>query len=384
LNNHFKKKLGFVINPIAGIGGIYGLKGSDNPQEVKELLSIGANLVAPDRGLRALKVLFPIKNRLEIFTYPKEMGENEVYEARLKEISHIIGKINSGYTTSEDTKRAVSNFMDRDVDLIVFVGGDGTARDILDIVDENIPILGIPAGVKMYSGVFATNPEVAGYIIMRYLWEELPLTCTEVIDIDEAAIKQDQFNLALYGYALTPSISQGLQGSKSQSLVTIDEAEAQKSIAKRIVEEMQPDTIYILGPGTTVQTISQDLGSKKTLFGVDIVKDRKMIAEDVDEKQILEKIRGKEAKIILSPIGRQGFLLGRGNQQISPKVLREVGFENLIVIATPEKLTTFEFLHIDTGDKELDAELGGRWIRIITSYHEEIVVKILPSIEATK
>ncbi|MFX0161912.1 MAG: ATP-NAD kinase family protein [Candidatus Hodarchaeota archaeon] len=384
MNDSFKKKLGFIVNPIAGIGGKYGLKGSDNPQEVKELLSSGAELVAPVRGLRALKVLSPIKNRLGIFTYPKEMGEDEVYEAGLKEISHVIGKIKQGCTTSEDTKRAVSNFTDHDVDLIVFVGGDGTARDVLDIVDKNVPILGIPAGVKMYSGVFATNPEVAGYIIMRYFWEELSLICAEVIDIDEAAMKQDQFNLALYGYALTPSISQGLHGSKSPSPLTMDEAEAQKSISKRIIEEMQPDTIYILGPGTTIQAISQDLGLKKTLFGVDMIKNGKMIAEDVDEKQILEKIRGKEAKIILSPIGTQGFLLGRGNQQISPKVLKEVGFENLIVIATPEKLTTFEFLHIDTGDKELDTELGGRWIRIITSYHEERVVKILPSIEATK
>ncbi|MHA1649484.1 MAG: ATP-NAD kinase family protein [Candidatus Helarchaeota archaeon] len=323
-----------------------------------------------------LKALKPIKSKLQIYTFPAEMGENEVNAVGLTPI--VVGTINPGKTTAQDTIKAAKLLRNHNVALIVFVGGDGTAQDILKAVDQEIPVLGCPSGVKIHSSCFAVNPEACARIIMRFLWEELPLRDAEVIDVNEEAFRNNQLKVELKGYLTVPYEPYLLQGEKMTSPLTINEQDNQKMIANYIIENMENDVYYILGPGTTVRAIADVLEFEKTLLGVDICLNKKLIAKDVNETQILQIISGKKAKIIISPIGNQGFILGRGSLQISPKVIQEVGKENIIVIATRYKLSSLPqgFLRIDTRDKNLDASFKNSYIRVIVDYNEIRIVKI--------
>ncbi|MDD1777854.1 MAG: ATP-NAD kinase family protein [Candidatus Helarchaeota archaeon] len=323
-----------------------------------------------------LKFLVPIKEKLQIFTFSAEMGENELRALSFNPI--VIGAINSGKTNAEDTMRAAKALKDQNVKLIVFVGGDGTACDIHRVINQDVPVLGCPSGVKIHSSCFSVNPEACARIIMGFLWDELPLREAEVIDVNEAAFRNDQLVVDLKGYLLVPYEPNLLQGGKMASPLTIDEHDNQEMIAKYIIETMEQDIYYILGPGTTVRAVAEVLGFDKTLLGVDICFNQKLIAKDVNETQILQTISGKKAKIVVSPIGNQGFMLGRGSLQISPKVIREVGKENIIVIATRYKLSNLPqgFLRVDTRDNELDTLLKNSYIRVIVDYNEIRIIKI--------
>jgi predicted polyphosphate/ATP-dependent NAD kinase len=149
-----------------------------------------------------------------------------------------------------------------------------------------------------------------------------------------------------------------------------DEERAKREIARFIHEIMIPDVLYILGAGTTTESIAAKTGVKKTLLGVDVVKNGKMVAMDVDEKTLWTLLEHEpEAKIILSPIGAQGFILGRGNQQISARIVRKVGTGNLIVVATPHKLRETPLLYVDSGDSILDTGFGDS-ILVISGYRQ--------------
>ena len=205
------------------------------------------------------------------------------------------------------------------IDLLVFCGGDGTTRDILKAVNMKVPVLGVPTGVKMHSAIFAVNPIAAARVALRFLWGGLPLREAEVMDIDEEAFRAGHLSAELYGYMLSPYEPHLIQGNKLESPVTENEVRNQAAIAIYIIEEMKPDIIYIVGPGTTTRTIADLLDQKKTLLGVDLFQNKKIVASDVNEKQILQSNKRKKAKIIVTPIGGQGFIFGRGNQQISSK-----------------------------------------------------------------
>ncbi|MEM2281247.1 MAG: NAD(+)/NADH kinase, partial [Candidatus Bathyarchaeia archaeon] len=255
-----------------------------------------------------------------------------------------------------------------------FVGGDGTAKDILDAMKAEaaeIPVLGVPSGVKIYSGVFAVNPSDAAEVMLAFLLGEAEIEDFEVMDADEAAIRSDAFSVKLYGYLKTPFVPLKIQGSKQLSPDTVDEKENQMAIARFIIEEMQPNAAYILGPGTTVKCIADLLRVPKTLLGVDIYKNGTVIL-DVDERKILENVDDwQNTWIILSPIGKQGILLGRGNQQISPEIIKRVGKQRIIVASTKRKLRDLEggVLRVDTGDAEVDNMLKG-YIKVVTDYRE--------------
>lgn len=367
------RKLGLIVNPIAGIGGKVGLKGSDSLEILEKAFELGASPVSPLRTKEFLELLSPVKNAITIVCYPKEMGENIVRE--LGFTPHIIGTIVEGKTTNKDTKKAALKMRDLGVKLIAFVGGDGTARDIFDTIDQTIPVLGIPSGVKIYSSCFAINPRSAARIIMKFLWEELPIREAEVLDIDEEKYREQKLDIKFYGNLMVPYEPTLLQDSKMASPFTNDEHENQLGIAHHIIEEMDDKTIYILGPGTTVLTICEVLEENKSLLGVDLLQNKKIIALDVGENQILDSIKGKPAKIIVSPLGRQGILFGRGNQQISPRVIREVESKNIIVLATRYKLRTINALRVDTQDHTLDEELKG-YIRVIVDYNELRMMKV--------
>ena len=367
-------KIGFIVNPIAGMGGVVGLKGTDGKGILKKAIKLGAKPVAPKRAEEALKNLLPLKEHLELITYPHNMGQDEAVSVGFSPM--VIGNITPGKTSAKDTKQAAREMKKLKVDLIVFCGGDGTACDIYEAIGDSVPVIGVPAGVKMHSAVFAVNPKAAAEVVIKFLTEGLPLRQAEVMDIDEDAFRTGVLSAKLKGYLLVPYEPELVQGVKTSSPLTANEEENKMAIARYIVENMDPEIFYILGPGTTTKVIADLLGVKKTLLGVDIIKNGKIIARDVGEKKILEVIRGKKAKIIVTPIGNQGFIFGRGNQQISPKVIREVGIKNVIVIATRYKLSTIKYLRVDTSDESLDEELRG-YTRVIVDYNEEKVVKVV-------
>ncbi len=367
-------KLGFIVNPIAGMGGIVGLKGTDGEEILKKAIELGAKPVAPQRAEETLEILLQIKDHLELITYPHDMGENEAKNVGFSPV--VIGNIVPGKTTADDTRRAAKEMQKLKVELIMFCGGDGTACDIYEAIGTTIPVIGVPTGVKMHSAVFAVNPRAAAEVVIKYLTEGLPLRQAEVMDIDEDAFRAGMLSAKLKGYLLVPYEPELVQGVKTAGPLTNEEEENKLAIAKYVVENMEPDVIYILGPGTTVKAIADLFGIEKTLLGVDIIKNGKIVARDVGERDILKIIRGKKAKIIVTPIGNQGFIFGRGNQQISPRVIREAGIQNIIVIATKYKLSTISCLRVDTGDKNLDRELKG-YTRVITDYNEEKIVKVV-------
>lgn len=371
-----KKKIALVVNPIAGMGGRVGLKGTDGKEILKKAIELGAKPIAPLRAIEFLKEITNLKNAFELITYPKEMGEYEALEAGFK--PRTVGSLNSQGSDAEDTKKAIKEFLKLNVDLILFVGGDGTARDILEVlssVKKNTPVLGIPSGVKMHSSVFAINPRTAAKMVSSFIRQGLPITQGEVMDIDEEEFRKGRLSAKLYGYLLVPYEPTLLQSKKNPTLPINEELLNQLKIAKYIAENIQHNVYYILGPGSTVFALSRILMIEKSLLGVDILKNNKIIAKDVNEKQILEIVNNKPAKIIVTPIGGQGFIFGRGNQQISPEVIRKVGKENIIVIATKNKLKNIKKLRVDTGDAELDEELKGK-IKVLVGYGKEVLVEV--------
>jgi predicted polyphosphate/ATP-dependent NAD kinase len=300
---------------------------------------------------------------LAFVTCSGAMGEDTLKEAGItgyRALYHYTGE-----SSSADTKKAVRTFLESGIDLVLFCGGDGTARDVLDVTGSDVPILGIPAGVKMYSAVFAIDPASAADLVLAF--DRNNLRDAEVMDVDENAYRAGNLKTRLYGIARTPALAGKIQVAK-QVYEEQDEERAKMVIAQFIDEIMLPGTLYIIGAGTTTEAIARRLSIKKTLLGVDAIRDRRPVAADCDEKTLLALVdKSPDTRIILSPIGAQGFILGRGNQQISARLVRKVGMKNLIVIATPHKLAQTPSLYIDSGDAALDREFGDS-IQVISGY----------------
>lgn len=360
-----KKKIGLIVNPIAGMGGKIGLKGTDGEENLKKAVESGAVKESPQKTLRTLKNLNSIKDKIEIYTYSGEMGEIECIKAGLnftvlKEVEEL--------TSSKDTMQAAKEILKRRVDLIVFSGGDGTARDIYDVVKDEVPVIGIPTGVKIHSAVFASNPENAASVIIDFVeGKSIVIEEREVIDIDEKDLKKDTMNPKLYGYMKVPYKNRLVQNLKSSG----HNSQNGDSIAKYIIDNMDEEYYYIIGAGTTTRKITEKLYLNSTLLGVDVINKKKLFKKDVNEKDLLEITKNNKSKIIITPIGGQGFLFGRGNQQISPEVIKNVGKANIIIISTSEKL--LEIMHkpllVDTGDIETDNYLKGVY-KIVVGYDE--------------
>jgi len=369
--------VGFVVNPIAGMGGKVALKGTDNV--LKEAVAKGAEPTAPGRAIEFLKKLKRniTDESIEIVTCPGIMGEQEAKEADFP-VKLLPMKI-AEETTAEDTRTAVDLFAAANVDLIVFVGGDGTAIDIYDAMQEcrQVLVVGVPAGVKMYSGIFSVNPSDAVEVVLASVHGQANLMDLEIVDADEKAIRSDVFALKIHGFLKGPFLPARIQGSKLVSPESDGEVENQRAIAKFVLEQVPPDATWILGPGTTVKEVAELLCAKKTILGVDIYNDGNTIL-DVDEKRILKEVKDwKRTWIVLSPIGRQGILLGRGNQQLSPEILKRVEKEHIIIAATKTKLQSIDgnVLRIDTGDSSTDEMLKG-YIRVVTDYKEWRLMRV--------
>jgi predicted polyphosphate/ATP-dependent NAD kinase len=354
------KRIGLVVNPVAGMGGSVGLKGTDG--NVDEARKRGAVPHAVDRAGSALALLAK-RTDLSFVSCSGAMGEDALKAAGITD--YRVAYRYAGESSPEDTKKAVKAFLDAGVDLVLFCGGDGTARDVFDVTRRDMPLLGIPAGVKMYSAVFAVDPASAADLILAF--DRDHLRDAEVLDVDENAYRAGTLKTNLYGIARTPALAGKIQAAK-QVYEEQDEERAKAAIAQFIDEIMLKGTLYILGAGTTTEAIARRLGMKKTLLGVDAVRDRKLIALDGDEKTLLALAdKYPDTRVIISPIGAQGFILGRGNQQISAALVRKIGIPKIIVIATPHKLAQSPFLYIDTGDPALDREFGDS-IQVISGY----------------
>lgn len=371
------KRLGLIINPIAGIGGRVGLKGSDGVEIQRKALALGAQPQSHLRAAQALEALLPLRDTFELVTPPGAMGDTVARQCGFIPHPLPFSSWEEGNSTSaEDTIRAGRWMADHPVDLLLFAGGDGTARDIFTAVGTQVPVLGIPAGVKIHSAVFATHPRAAGEIAAAYVrGERLELREAEVVDLDEETYRAGTVITRLYGYLQVPHVAHRLQNKKAPTPAS--ESVRAESIAAAVIESMQPGWIYILGPGTTTRVIADRLGFPKTLVGVDVYSREGVIALDVSEARLLELIESQPAKIIVTPIGGQGFIFGRGNQQIAPRVIQKVGRENILVVSLSEKLNALKgepFL-VDTGDSSVDEMLAG-YMQVIVGYWEKVIYRI--------
>jgi predicted polyphosphate/ATP-dependent NAD kinase len=301
------------------------------------------------------------------------MGEHEAREAGLE--AQVLGKIGP-VTTASDTRAAASTMADEGVDLLLFAGGDGTAVDVLEAIGDRLPVVGVPAGVKMHSAVFAVNPRSAGEIAVHFArGPARGLRQAEVMDVDEALLRAGAVSARLHGYLSVPAERRLLQGAKARSLA--GEQAAQDEIAHHLADRVLGEKTWFVGPGTTTKAVLELLGLPKTLLGVDAVRGRELLVADADERALLELAEAGEAAILVAPVGGQGFLLGRGNQQLSAAVIESVGHEHIVVVATEAKIAALNGrpLRVDTGDPDLDAALAG-YRRIVVGYNREIVYPV--------
>ena len=369
------KRIGFVINPVAGVGGKVGLKGSDGADTLAAALALGAK---PESAAKAKITLAAIRDSgepVEVITYPGEMGEDAARECGLAVT--VLGSIDKGKTTAVDTMHAVTDFRDAGVDLILFAGGDGTARNVLDAVGSSIPVVGIPAGVKIHSAVYAINPKTAGELIVQYLQGKITqYREAEVMDIDEDLFRANVLDAKLYGYLHIPNKRDMVQNLKSGR--GYNEQASMEILANFIVDNMLGDTLYIVGPGSTMRPVMEKLGLKNTLLGVDLVYNRQLVKNDATESDILAAIdKYGPAKIVVTVIGGQGYVFGRGNQQISADVITRVGKDNVIIAASKDKMISLmgKKLYVDTGNESVNQTLRG-YYKIITGYGEYVIFQV--------
>ncbi len=391
---HKPFKLGFIINPIAGIGGSVALKGSDGEGIAEKALALGATAKANDRARLALEILLPYKEQITIYTANGLMGEQCAKDLGFK--VEVVYNSASVKTCAQDTEKAVVALLNlkiqQKIDILLFAGGDGTARNISDQVGEHFPVLGIPAGCKIHSGVYAITPKAAGRVIELMLTGQLvTLTEADVMDIDESLFRQGVVKAKRYGEMQIPSELRYVQavksgGKESDELVLQD-------IAAHVIEQMD-DELFIIGSGSTTAFLMEELALDNTLLGVDLVHQQHLLASDLTEPELwdfIEKSHIQQShiqknnqaadknciKLVITLIGGQGHIFGRGNQQLSPRVLRAVGKENIIIIATKSKLAALDSrpLISDTGDEALDQLFSG-FMPVITGYKDQVLYPV--------
>lgn len=365
--------IGLLVNPIAGLGGAVGLKGTDGPGTVAEALARGAVPRAGERTRRAFARLADRAPGTRVRVAPGALGADWLQGLDLDLVPLPPIEVTG---TARDT-RALAAALPR-CTLVVFAGGDGTARDVTGALPPDQAVLGIPCGVKMHSGVFAVSPEAAGAILAdlvtapdRIGWDE----AAEVMDIDEAALRAGRLAPRLFGHARVPVARRRMQAAKGGPATTSGDALA--GAAREVARAMAPGTLYIIGPGTSAGAVMTAMGETPSLLGTDAVRDGKVVARDAASDQ-LEALAGDgPVQIVLGVTGRQGFLLGRGNQQISPTLIARAGREGLIVLASEDKLAALAepCLWVDTGDPALDRELAG-YLRVKTAAGRETMMRV--------
>jgi len=379
-------RIGVLVNPDAGLGGRLGFKGSDGRAD--EARSSGAKDRAGPRMMETITHIFNLiqsKKCLEFDLYVcgGKMGSDWIKDIPFPNLK-VIGDW-QGKTSAKDTTLAVELLLEEDVDLIMYAGGDGTTRNIIDTLESleslELPLIGVPSGVKMYSGCFAEDTLAAAEVLAAWINGDLGFSTTEVLDMDEESYRLGEWKIDMFGQAITPASPLWIQGSKHQ-VQAVGEDEVLESLSEHILEIYveNENCLIIWGAGGSLNKIANLCNLDTTLLGIDISKGDKLIGTDLSEKElisILDNYPENEIVLLLSPMGGQGFLIGRGNLQLSPDVLRKIGIDNIMGVATPAKLLSISRIRIDTGDTSLDKEIRGKkYVKIIQGYRTIKIVKI--------
>ncbi|MGS2720757.1 ATP-NAD kinase family protein [Paraglaciecola aestuariivivens] len=369
-------KLGLVINPYAGIGGAMALKGSDGKAIREQALALGAEKKAIDRTRVTLEHILPLKQRVTLFVAAGEMGEQLAQE--LSFAHQVIYQPLQSQTESQDTEATVSALIDAQVDLILFAGGDGTARNVCQVLGNKLPVLGIPAGCKIHSSVYAISPAAAGRVLKQVIQGEIvSVSEQQVMDIDEALFRQGRVNARQYGEMQVPTELRFIQavkmgGKESDELVLAD-------IAAHVIEiiEEHPEHLFVMGSGSTVDFIMQELGLPNTLLGVDIIQAGQLLAKDVTAAQLSNLTQNQACKLVVTLIGGQGHIIGRGNQQLSVNFLTQLDQQDMLVVATKTKLMGLAGrpLIVDSGDPFIDQKFSGL-IQVVTGYRDQVLYPV--------
>ena len=380
-------RIGIIVNPDAGLGGRLGFKGSDG--RASEAREKGAKDRSGPRMEHALNHFFslvkgkPRFKELSFVVCDGKMGSNWLPD-EISQLSEIVGDWKN-LTSADDTNNAVSILLDSDIDLLFYSGGDGTTRDIVNALSGirgDLPIIGVPAGVKMHSGCFAATPNSAAEVLSAWLDGDLGLAITEVMDLDEELYREGEWKIRMFAEATTPSSPRWMQGSK-ELVNAPSENDIIEGIGRNLKEiiEDEPDKMIVWGSGGTLLRLAHHCGFETTLLGIDITCGKDALGIDLNEQQIMEILEKestyKSIILLLSPMGGQGFILGRGNLQLSPNVIRKIGIENILGVATPAKLMVLDKLRIDTGDYELDQMIkNNKYLKLLQGYRTTRIVKI--------
>ena len=365
-------RLGLIINPLAGLGGSVALKGSDDM--AAEALALGAVPMAGERAAVALQQLLALKDQFQVVTVAGEMGADLCQQLGLNyQVCYTPATV---ATTAADTEQAALAIAEKGVDLLLFAGGDGTARNLCSVIGSNTTVLGIPAGCKIHSGVYAISPQAAGKLVQRLISGQLvTLAEAPVMDIDETAFRDGVVKARRYGEMRIPAELRYVQsvkaaGKESEELVLDD-------LAAYVAGLMEDNVRYVMGSGSTVAAVMAELGLANTLLGVDLVENGQLVASDVTAAQLLELVTDYPSKLVITLIGGQGHVFGRGNQQLSPAVIKAVGRENIMLLATKTKLQQLNGrpLLADTGDQALDKALHGL-LNVLTGYNDYVIYRL--------
>ena len=377
INNDFDRpaifKLGILVNPFAGIGGALALKGSDGAEIREKALAMGAEKKANEKMAKAISILEALSGKFTVVTASGDMGETVCESLGIP--YEVIYTPSAAQTEGEDSERAAKAMVEANVDLLLFAGGDGTARNICSVVGTQVPVLGVPAGCKIHSGVYCVSPSAAGQVVSQMIAGELVSEMdAEVRDIDENAFREGKVIAKHYGEMRVPAELTYVQavkmGGKEDEALVLDDIAA---YVGEITDD-EPDTYFVMGSGSTVGAVMDFLGLENTLLGVDVVKQGELIASDVTASELIALTHDKPTKVILTVIGGQGHILGRGNQQLSPAFIRQIGKQNMLVVATKQKLQALNGkpLRLDSSDATLDAELAGAFT-VIIGYKDKVL-----------
>lgn len=390
-------RLGIVVNPDAGLGGKLGFKGSDGRAE--EARAAGAEDRAGPRMQQCLNHLVTLAtsslNRsqvgLELLVWEGRMGgtwlPSLAEDAPLK--VEAMG-VTPATTSPEDTALLVRELVNAGAEALVYAGGDGTTRDIVKALEgmgedaQKTALIGVPGGVKMHSGCFATTPKAAAEVVLSFALGDLRTAITEVMDLDETVYAKGEWKVRMYGEAWTPSSPRFMQGAKEQ-VERVSEEDTIEGLAHHVASLLddEPDLMVVWGSGGTLRRMGEHLNHDLTLLGID-VQHGNTVHNDLNERGLIEVISAhvnedgqRPLLLLLSPMGGQGFLIGRGNLQLSPDVLRLIGHGNILGVATPSKLIGLEAVRIDTGDEDLDAEFQSkRFIKILQGFRTTRLIRV--------